>query len=435
MQSHIVIGGGLAGLTAANALADSGRKVTLLEQSERLGGRAITQDQSGYLTNLGPHALYIGGAARRAFKAWEIPFSGSRPDLRGRAHLVYRGEKYPFFTGLPALLRSPLFRIREKLELMRILKLVTSPHRPSEDSMEQWIMRHARSERVLALMRAITRLSTYATDLEHLSAAQAVAQIRSALTSGVLYLDGGWQTLVNGLAARARSRGVEIRNGVSVESLSELDPEKLGNAGVVLAVPPDAVERIAGLSLPKLRPSRMACLQIGLRKLPDGGSHFALGVDQPIYFSVHSAWAKVAPNGAALIHAGKYLSGTGRERPSPRPETSVGASATRPVVPLDSMGSGLRGDRADRAELEAFADLALPGWRAEAEFVQFLPNMTVTHGMPACEDRPDVDVVKSDGITIAGDWVGNDGMLADAAVSSALRAAVQVQNRTARAAA
>ena len=74
-------------------------------------------------------------------------------------------------------------------------------------------------------------------------------------------------------------------------------------------------------------------------------------------------------------------------------------------------------------------------WRAEAEVVQFLPNMTVTHGMPACEGRPDVDVVKSEGIAIAGDWVGSDGTLADAAVSSALRAAAQVQNRTARAAA
>jgi protoporphyrinogen oxidase len=404
MQSHIVIGGGLAGLTAANALADAGRKVTLLEQSERLGGRAITQDQSGYLMNLGPHALYLGGAARRAFKAWEIPFSGSRPQVRERAHLIYRAEKYPFFAGLPALLRSPLFRIREKFELMRILKLVTSPQHPSEDSMEQWIMRHARSEKVFALMRALTRLSTYATDLEHLSAVHAVAQIRSALTSGVLYLNGGWQTLVNGLAARARSRGVEIRNGVPVGSLAELDLEKMSNAGVVLAVPPDAVERIAGVSLPKLRPSRMACLQIGLRNMPDKGSLFALGVDQPIYLSVHSAWVKVAPTGRTLIHAGKYL-------------------------------SGRSDDLADRAELEAFADLAIPGWRAEAEVIQFLPNMTVTHGMPASEGRPDVDVVKSDGVTIAGDWVGNDGMLADAAVSSALRAASLAQNRTARAAA
>ena len=57
----VVVGGGLAGLTAANALAGEGRKITILEQSERLGGRAATQQDRGYVLNLGPHALHQGG--------------------------------------------------------------------------------------------------------------------------------------------------------------------------------------------------------------------------------------------------------------------------------------------------------------------------------------------------------------------------------------
>jgi phytoene dehydrogenase-like protein len=52
MQRYIVLGGGLAGLTAANALAGDGHKVVLLEQSQHLGGRAITQPDRGYLLNL-----------------------------------------------------------------------------------------------------------------------------------------------------------------------------------------------------------------------------------------------------------------------------------------------------------------------------------------------------------------------------------------------
>jgi phytoene dehydrogenase-like protein len=47
MESYVVIGGGLAGLTAANALAGPGRQVTLLEQSSHLGGRARTQQENG----------------------------------------------------------------------------------------------------------------------------------------------------------------------------------------------------------------------------------------------------------------------------------------------------------------------------------------------------------------------------------------------------
>jgi len=61
MESYVVIGGGLAGLTAVNALASNGNKVTLIEQSAHPGGRARTQRECGYLANLGPHALYRGG--------------------------------------------------------------------------------------------------------------------------------------------------------------------------------------------------------------------------------------------------------------------------------------------------------------------------------------------------------------------------------------
>jgi hypothetical protein len=36
--------------------------------------------------------------------------------------------------------------------------------------------------------------------------------------------------------------------------------------------------------------------------MPDKNTLFALGVDRPLYFSVHSAIAKLAPESGALIH-------------------------------------------------------------------------------------------------------------------------------------
>ncbi|MCB0018616.1 MAG: FAD-dependent oxidoreductase, partial [Anaerolineales bacterium] len=59
----VVIGGGLAGLTAALALGQAGRQVILLEKAAALGGRAASQQKEGYTFNLGPHALYRSGAA------------------------------------------------------------------------------------------------------------------------------------------------------------------------------------------------------------------------------------------------------------------------------------------------------------------------------------------------------------------------------------
>jgi len=59
----IVVGGGLAGLTAAATLARDGRRVVVIEGASQLGGRARTRHHDGFDLNLGPHALYIGGGA------------------------------------------------------------------------------------------------------------------------------------------------------------------------------------------------------------------------------------------------------------------------------------------------------------------------------------------------------------------------------------
>jgi phytoene dehydrogenase-like protein len=395
MQSYIVIGGGLAGLTAANALAQPGRKVTLLEQSEHLGGRAITQQDSGFFLNLGPHALYRGGPATRTFNEWKIPFNGHLPAQTG-GYFVYEGKKFPLITGAASLLTSPLFGIGEKLEAGNLLRLFSAGHAPRQ-TMREWIDDHVRSPKVRDLAAALTRLTTFVADLDHLNAAAALPQIALAIASSVSYIDYGWQTLIDGLAARARSLGVEIRCGAPVTSLAFLDAD-----GVILAVPPATVEKFTGTTFPNLRPVRVACLDLGLSALPENSANFGLGIDRPFYFSVHSAAAQLAPQGSALIQLAKYL-----------------AADSDPI--------------ADRAELEQFADLMAPGWRERVSMTRFLPNMTVSHAMATPEGRPAVDALAGQGVFLAGDWVGPEHMLTDAVVSSALRAAAMVeQGKSAR---
>lgn len=61
-QNHtIVVGGGLAGLAAATYLARAGARVTVLEKSANLGGRAASDSPQGFALNRGVHALYTGG--------------------------------------------------------------------------------------------------------------------------------------------------------------------------------------------------------------------------------------------------------------------------------------------------------------------------------------------------------------------------------------
>jgi protoporphyrinogen oxidase len=403
MESYVVIGGGIAGLTAANALAGAGRKVVLMEQSDHLGGRAITQQDRGYFLNLGPHALYAGGAAARTLRQWNIPFSGKPPDTSSGAFLMRDGCMYPLILGPLQLLGTRLFGAREKLQAARIFQQLLAGRALDGESMEAWIARHAGSTHVRQFAAMLARVTTYSADLAHLSARAALNQIRLANGQGVLYLDGGWQTLIAGLVERAQSLGVEIRRGQTVDSLGSIEAD-----GIVLAISPASVENISGCELgrrlPAMRAARMACLDLGLRKLPDGSARVVFGLDQPLYLSAHSVVARLAPAGAAVVHVGKYL---GAAEPNPR---------------------------ADREELEQLAERAMPGWRRQAEVVRFLPNMTVTPAAAGPEGRPGVDALGLEGVALAGDWVGEEGMLADAAVASGLLAAGLVQRQRLRAA-
>src|SRR5271154_715894 len=55
-----IVGGGLAGLSAAITCAEGGAAVSLLEAHSALGGRARSGD-GPYKANFGPHALYKDG--------------------------------------------------------------------------------------------------------------------------------------------------------------------------------------------------------------------------------------------------------------------------------------------------------------------------------------------------------------------------------------
>ena len=398
MKQYVVVGGGMAGLTAAIALAGDGRKIKLLEQSEHLGGRAATQEDRGYLLNLGPHALHQGGVAAQTLRRWGIPIHGKPPDVSAASFLVRDGRMYPLVYTTRGLLTTRLFSTGEKWQAARTLQQLLSGGAADGESIEAWIEGHTRSPRVRQYVAMLMRVSTYSADLSPLSARAALAQFRSATRHGVLYLDGGWQTLVASLEQRARQVGVEIRLGERVESLDAIQAD-----GIVLAVPPAAVERVTRRTLPKMHPVRVACLDLGLRTLPRDAARVALSIDGPLYLSVHSVVARLAPVGGAVVHVCKYLNGA-----------------------TDAAS--------DRRELEQFADLAIPGWREEAEVVRFLPHMTVTPAAFSRQGRPAVDELGIPNVALAGDWVGAEAMLADAAVASGLRAADMVQRERRRAA-
>lgn len=381
-----VVGGGLAGLTAAIALASKGRRVALYERSSRLGGRAGTLRRKGFALNFGPHALYSGGAAESTFRQWGIHFSGNRLGLTDSSYFVAAGEKLPFIGTLAS---------------SGVHKLLTAVNADSiEGSLKDWLEIESLPPDAQTLICALVRLTAFCTEPERISARAAIHQLQLGFSKGVVYLDHGWETLTQGLVKKGRTLGVDFQTNAPVGQI-EPGVVRLQNgkvilaSGIVVATDWDGLARLTNQQVARPVRYQMALLDLGLRGIPDS-ANFGLGFDAPFYLSVHSIWASLAPAGGSLVHVGKYLS---------------------------------PGERGQQIELEAFADLLIPGWRQEVEVIRFLPGMVANGGVIVPSGRPEVDALGLEGVAICGDWVGSEGMLADASVSSALRAAACVSNQ------
>ena len=84
MQSTLpIVGGGIAGLTAAITAAETGWTVNLHERSNRLGGQGWTVD-GPFKANWGPHVIYADGPWWQRLRenrltdgASRVPFTGT----------------------------------------------------------------------------------------------------------------------------------------------------------------------------------------------------------------------------------------------------------------------------------------------------------------------------------------------------------------------
>ncbi|MCU0298968.1 MAG: FAD-dependent oxidoreductase [Candidatus Nanopelagicales bacterium] len=68
-QRVVVVGAGLAGLSAAMRLAGAGREVVVLEREDRPGGRAGRLEMQGYSFDTGPTVLTMPDLIDDAFRA------------------------------------------------------------------------------------------------------------------------------------------------------------------------------------------------------------------------------------------------------------------------------------------------------------------------------------------------------------------------------
>jgi phytoene dehydrogenase-like protein len=376
----VVIGAGVAGLTAAAAAARAGARVVVLE-SGVAGGRARTEVREGFRFNRGPHALYRVGPGRGVLSRLGVKPTGHTPPLlHSQAFITGRACRFP--AGKAARVAARVAAV--------------APSRWAGASAAEWIGSLRLPADTVPFAEAGVRLATYVADLGRLPADVAIGQVR-ALAKGVTYLDGGWQQLSTLLLTQAVAAGALVRTHTRAEHITGIrgawevhtTAETLPAAAVVLAPGrPAAARRLlpAEPDWGDLGPEvTAACLDLGLRR---HGARFMLGIDQPLYLSPHAPPGDLAPPGCELVHVMRYGATTAAE---------------------------------DRNQLRALAATAgITPSHVVAE--RFLPRMVVASCLPTprrgLAGRPSVAVPGTPGLFLAGDWVGPHGWLAHASLAS-----------------
>ncbi|MEV0914395.1 NAD(P)-binding protein [Streptomyces sp. NPDC049967] len=379
MQRIHIIGGGLAGFTAAITAAESAALVTVHEAHHTLGGRARTTEEGPYLTNEGPHALYRRGP----HWTWL-----DRRNLLGPTTAVPPLEATRLrFRHRSALRRTP------PLALLRLSRR-SAARVPADLDFRTWATAQVGEEgaRIAAHYAAV---ALFHHDPGSLSAAFVQERLHraGALPPEARYPIGGWAQIIDRMASHAWNLGVRIETATRIDTAA-LDA--LARTGpVVVATSLGAARTLLRDPTLTWASGRTALIDLALRTRR--GDAFAVSdLDAPGWIERFTAQDdSLAPAGEQLLQ-GQF-----------------------PIAPDESRSTGT-------ARAEELLDLGYPGWRERTvwrrEALATGRTGAVDHPGTTWRDRPAID--RGNGVYLAGDQVAAPGLLSEVSFNSGIEAAL-----------
>ena len=331
-----VVGGGLAGITAALRLADAGPSVTLLEGKPRLGGLTHSFQRDGRWVDNGQHVFlrcctsYLALLDRLGVTD-EVHLQPRLdvPVRSGRHPGTARLRRTPPGLGLPAPLLlgpalasyrwlSPADRIRAVRAALALGHVDRQDPATDGVSFGDWLARHGQSARTVEAVWDLIGVATLNARAADASLALAATVFQLGLLERPDAADIGWslvplQQLHGDAATRAlEGAGVEVRLKARVSGLGadgagwRLDEERYDD--VVLAVPPPDAERLLPPGAVDLAPGWAGALGSS----PIVNAHVVLDrvvLDEPFVAGVDSRlqWVFDRTGQSGVLDEGQYL--------------------------------------------------------------------------------------------------------------------------------
>ncbi|MGW6774194.1 hydroxysqualene dehydroxylase HpnE [Streptomyces sp. NPDC055037] len=265
----VVVGAGLAGITAALQLADAGVRVTLVEGRPRLGGLAFSFQRGDLTVDNGQHVYLrcctayrwfldrVDGAALAPLQdRLDVPVLDVAPAGGPRLGRIRRnGLPVPLHLAA-GLATYPHLSLAERASVGRAALALKrlDPADPALDGIDfaTWLGRHGQSKRTIEALWDLVGVATLNATAPHASMGLAAMVFKTGLLSEPGAADIGWARVPLGelhdtLARKALdSAGVRTETRTRVSSVSraenggwhvDMDGERLDADAVVLAVP------------------------------------------------------------------------------------------------------------------------------------------------------------------------------------------------------
>jgi squalene-associated FAD-dependent desaturase len=250
-QRFIVVGGGLAGISAALACADAGADVTLFEKRSRLGGLTWSFSHDGLVMDNGQHVflrcctayldfLHRIGSDRDVELQRRLDVTIFRPAQKtsgpagdpGRAVLRRDPLPAPLHLGR-SLLRYGLLPVSARLGIGRaaipLSRLDLNDPALDQQTFASWLARHGQSEAAVSALWDLICLPTVNLPATEASLSMAAKVFQTGLLTDAGAGDIGWSRVPLGVlhgeraAAALRQSGVQVRLGEPVLSIRAID--------------------------------------------------------------------------------------------------------------------------------------------------------------------------------------------------------------------
>lgn len=232
-RSVAIIGGGLAGLAAGCALADTGFKVTVYEKRPYVGGRASSYDHPGTGEVLDNCQHLLLGCCTNLIDFYERLGVGDKVRWFDEITFMEPGGRISRFMpkkflpapahNVPSFIGVPMLDMKDKIAIARAMSAMCRKlPADSDENFLAWLRRHHQTERAIKRFWEPVLVSALNEDLELISVRYAAKVFRDSFMKSAQAGKMGLPTIpLSQLYAAAigyiQSRGGEVllRNSVS----------------------------------------------------------------------------------------------------------------------------------------------------------------------------------------------------------------------------